>query len=92
MKIRLEFFSILAQWLGAANAAVDLPTGANYNDLLEYIGTTYGERMPGQLWCREKCDFAEQVGAFRNGVRIDRRTAMLKNGDVVRFMIMMGGG
>lgn len=92
MKIHLEFFSILAHWVGASNTVVDLPEGANYGDLLGSIGAAYGEKMPGQLWCREKDAFAEAVGAFRNGIRIDRRTAPLKDGDVVRFMALMGGG
>ena len=92
MKIQLEFFSILAHWVGVSNTVADLPTGADYGDLLKWVGTAYGEKMPGQLWRREKGAFAEAVGAFRKGIRIDQRTTPLKDGDVIRFMALLGGG
>lgn len=92
MKIHVSFFSILADWVGVPEAAIELPDGATYGDLLAAVGRRYGPRMPAPLWDHGTEGFARPVTAFRNGRLLQDRDEPLAPGDSVRFMAAMGGG
>ena len=92
MKIHVSFFSILADWVGVSEAAIELPNGATYGDLLAAIGRRYGAHMPAPLWDHGTEGFAHPVTAFRNGYLLTDRSTPLAPGDCVRFMAAMGGG
>lgn len=92
MKLTIEFFSILSDWVGVSEAQIELPTGATYGDVLEVIGREYRPNMPAQLWDHHAGGFTSRVMATRNGVRIAASQERLADGDRVRFWPMMGGG
>jgi len=92
MKIHVSFFSILADWVGVPEAAIELPDGSTYGDLLSAIGRRYGAHMPAPLWDCGTEGFARPVTAFRNGHLLRNRSTLLTPGDRVRFMAAMGGG
>lgn len=92
MRIHLEFYSILSHWVGDSSATVDLPAGSTFADLLAYIDSAYGARMPYQLWSSRFQTFASEISVYQNGEHIDDRFAVLRDEDHFRFMPMMGGG
>ena len=92
MKIRVTFFSILADWVGVPEAMIELPHGATFGELLAVVGRRYRCNMPSQLWDDKIEEFSSPVTAFKNGIRMVDRDTRIEANDHIRFLLGMGGG
>ncbi len=92
MKIKVLFHGILADWMGASETEFALREGSHLGDLFCLIERRYGAKMPEQLWDREKNAFGNSVWAMRGDQKIQDPNETLKNGEVIRFLLMQAGG
>jgi len=92
MRIKVLFHGILADWMGAEEGEFALREGSHLGDLLDLIRRRYGGKMPEQLWDKERNAFANSVWAMRGNEKILNPNEILKNGEVIRFLLMQAGG
>ena len=62
------------------------------DDLFFLIERRYGEKMPEQLWDREKKAFVNSVWVMRGDEKIQNPKESLMNEEVIRFLFMQAGG
>jgi len=62
------------------------------DDLFFLIERRYGEKMPEQLWDREKKAFVKSVWVMRGNEKIQNPNESLMNEEVIRFLFMQAGG
>lgn len=92
MKVVARFHGILADWMGTPAASIDLPSHADYGDLLVEIRRRYSPNMPAQLWDPKKNAFTKSVQAFRCGKRLEAFDARLGQEQEIIFYLMIAGG
>jgi molybdopterin converting factor small subunit len=92
MKIKVLFHGILADWMGASETEFALREGSPLGDLFYLIERRYGAKMPEQLWDRQGNTFVKSVWAMRGNEKILNPNEILKNGEVIRFLLMQAGG
>jgi molybdopterin converting factor small subunit len=92
MRIKVQFHGILSDWVGAAEAEFALHQGSQLGDLLYFVGKRYAGKMPEQLWDKEKNAFVNSVWAMRGNEKLLNPHETLKNGEVIRFLLMQAGG
>ena len=62
------------------------------DDLFFLIEQRYRGKMPEQLWDKEKKAFVKAVWAMRGNEKIPNSDEALKDGEVIRFLLMQAGG
>jgi molybdopterin converting factor small subunit len=92
MKVTAIFHGILSDWVGIPQAVVELPPGGTLADLARQIKMRHGTKMPDQLWNEERNLFHKAVWAMRGSEKLTDPAAMLKEGDEVKFYLMVAGG
>ena len=92
MKIKVLFHGILSDWIGTTETEFSLWEGSQLDDLFFLIERRYGEKMPEQLWDREKKAFVNSVGVMRGDEKIQNPNESLMNEEVIRFLFMQAGG
>ena len=92
MKVIAQFQGILADWVGAQSASIDLQASAVLADLMEEIRRRYAENMREGLWDHERNAFKRQVVPISNGEILRSLDIPLEDGAEIRFFIMAGGG
>jgi molybdopterin converting factor small subunit len=92
MRVKVQFHGILSDWVGMAETEFALHEGAHLGDLLYFIGKRYARKMPEQLWDGGKNTFVKSVWAMREKEKILNPTEPLKNGEMIRFLLMQAGG
>jgi molybdopterin converting factor small subunit len=92
MRVIAQFQGILADWVGARSACIDLQASAVLADLMEEIRGLYGENMPEGLWDNERNAFKKQVVPISNGEILRSLDMPLEDGEEINFFIMAGGG
>jgi molybdopterin converting factor small subunit len=92
MKIKVLFHGILSDWIGATETEFSLWEGSQLDDLFFLIERRYGEKMPEQLWDREKKAFVNSVWVMRGNEKIQNPNESLMNEEVIRFLFMQAGG
>jgi molybdopterin converting factor small subunit len=92
MRIKVLFHGILADWVGAQEAEFALREGSPFAELTAVIGLRYGGNMPEQLWDKDKNSFVKSVWIMRGNQKILNPNEELKEGDVIKFLLMQAGG
>ena len=92
MRIKVLFHGILADWVGAKEAEFSLREGSPISELTAVIGLRYGRNMPEQLWDKDKNSFVKSVWAMRGDQKILNPNEELKEGEVIKFLLMQAGG
>ena len=92
MKIKVLFHGVLSDYMGAGEAEFALREGSHLSDLFYLIGRRYGGKMSEQLWDKERNAFVSSVWAMRGNEKIPNPNETLKNGEVIRFLLMQAGG
>ena len=92
MRIKVLFHGILADWVGAQETEFALREGSPIAELTAVIGLRYGCNMPEQLWDKDKNSFVKSVWAMRGNQKILNPNEELKEGDVIKFLLMQAGG
>lgn len=92
MKVIVQFNGILADWVGARSASIELQPLAVLANLMEEIRRRYGEHMHGGLWDQERNAFKSQIVPIRDGEILRSLDIPLEDGEEIRFFIMAGGG
>jgi molybdopterin converting factor small subunit len=92
MKIKVLFHGILSDWIGTTETEFSLWEGSQLDDLFFLIERRYGEKMPEQLWDREKKAFVKSVWVMRGNEKIQNPNESLMNEEVIRFLFMQAGG
>jgi len=94
MKVKAVFKGILTNWVGTAEAEIELPDRAVYGDLLKAIDEKFGRKMRPGLWDKKKKKFDASVAALveEKGEKIDSPGAPLHDGQNIYFFLMALGG
>jgi hypothetical protein len=93
MNVTVSFVGVLASFVGAETASVDLPEGSRYEDLLAELGRMFAPNMPQLLWDEERRTFKAPILATR-----DERSlapidgSELVDGDQIKLFLMAAGG
>ena len=93
MRVTVSFVGVLASFVGAETASLDLPEGSRYQDLLAELGRRFAPKMPEQLWNKEKKTFSSPILATR-----DERSlapidgSELVDGDQIKLFLGAAGG
>ncbi|MBU2546990.1 MAG: MoaD/ThiS family protein [Proteobacteria bacterium] len=92
MKVKVMFLGPLAEFIGRPTVEFDLPDKATYGDLLDDIGSRFGDKLHPRIWDHEKRFFKAQVlvvGAGRDHEA--RETPLLENEDIKIIPFLPGG-
>jgi len=92
MKIRVCFYGVLAEWVGAQETEFALREGSLFLDLSVAIGRRYGRKMPEQLWDRSQNSFVKAVWPMRGAEKISDPRERLKEGETIKFLLVQAGG
>ncbi len=92
MKIKVHFHGILADWVGTGEADFALRAGSPFADLMALIAQRYSRKMPEQLWDKGNNSFVKAVWAMRGDQRMADLKEPLKEGEVIKFLLMQAGG
>jgi len=92
MRIKVQLHGILAERIGAEETIFTLRAGSSFADLMAVIGRRYGTKMPERLWDKENDCFMRAVWAMRGNKRIGDPQEPLKEGEVIRFLLMQAEG
>jgi molybdopterin converting factor small subunit len=92
MKVKALFHGILADWVGAREASFEMPEGATYRDLVAEIGRRYRKNMPQQLWDEEANCLSREIMAVGAKGRIESVDTPLREGEEIKFLLMLAGG
>jgi molybdopterin converting factor small subunit len=92
MRIKVLFHGILADWVGTQEAEFALREGSPIAELTNVIHRRYGHNMPEQLWDKNTNSFVKSVWAMRGDQKIQDPNEKLKEGDVIKFLLMQAGG
>ena len=91
MKVRVIPFGVLKEWLGAADATVELPAGATVADLLERLDASLPASLPATLAAGGPLASLRGIAV---GVNAEYATAaqVLRDGDEVGLLPPVSGG
>lgn len=92
MRVKVLFHGILTDWVGAQEAEFALRKGSRLADLSAAVGRRYGRNMPEQLWDKNRNSFVKAVWAMRGDQKILEADEMLKEGEMIKFLLMQAGG
>lgn len=93
MHVTVSFVGVLANFIGAKTATVELREGARYQDLLSEIGRIFAPNMPEQLWNREQKTFNAPILATRDERSLAQiGDSALVEGDEIKLFLMAAGG
>ena len=92
MRVRVLFHGILIDWVGAQETEFALREGSRLADLSAAVGRRYGGNMPEQLWDKNRNSFVKTVWAMRGDQKILEADEILKEGEMIKFLLMQAGG
>jgi len=93
MHVTVSFVGVLANFVGAEKATIELPEGARYEDLLAEIGRLFARNMPEQLWNSEQETFNTRILATRDERSLTHiNDSNLVDGDEIKLFLMAAGG
>ena len=92
MQVTLKFFGLLAEQTGQERVTFSFSEGANYGHLLEEIGKRYGRRLHERIWDDNRKLFKAGILAVGEGRDFHRRETLLRDGEEIKILPLLGGG
>ena len=92
MNVNITFCGPLARYAGIGKTQVELSEIACFEDLLSEIGRQYGPNMPPLIWDAARIRFTHHVLAMKGFKHLSDLRAPLKNGEEIKFFLVMLGG
>lgn len=92
MHVNVNFLGLFREHTGTDAAALELPDGAVYGDLLDEIHRRYGARLPNSLWDHQRREFKPGILCVGEGRDLERRDTALKPGETLSVVVHMAGG
>lgn len=92
MRVKVLFHGILSDWFGTPEAFLELPPGARLGELVVELRSTFGPRIPEQLWDAEGRRFGRQVLTTMGGKPVqDMDTPLAEDQELHLFLLLAGG-
>jgi len=91
MRIKVQFHGVLAERIGTAEAVFALRSGSSFADLIAVFGRRCSKKVPEQLWDEGNDCFVKDVWAMRGNKRMGDPKEPLKDGEIIRFVLMVTG-
>ena len=92
MKVAVRFMGPLKDYVGEETVPFDLPGQATYGALLEEIGRRFGHCFPEKIWDTNGGGFKAGILIMGTGRDLDDRETLLKDGEEVKVLPLLGGG
>jgi molybdopterin converting factor small subunit len=92
MRIKVHFHGILADWVGIAEAEIELPEKSMLSDLLSLIRKDFGKNLPPALKGKDQEEFQKAFWAVRGSTPISDPATELNDGEEIRFFLPLAGG
>jgi len=92
MKITVMFIGPLADLVGRDTVRLELPRGAVYGDLLDDIGSRFGDKLQDRFWNQEATCFNEQVLVTGMDRDYSDRDMPLAENENIRIIPFLAGG
>ena len=92
MNVTAHFHGLISDWIGAQTVKFDLSSGAKLADLMTEIERRFKDNMPDKLWEQKANglkDIALALGA--EGIPMTPENP-LKDGEEIKFFLMVSGG
>ncbi len=92
MKVTVRFMGPLREFAGADTIELDLRDGSTYGEALDEIDRRLGSRLPNRVWDSSARDFKAGILVMGAGRDLTDRGAVLKDGEEIKVLPMLGGG
>ena len=92
MKVTVQFMGPLKDYVGEQTSAFELPDQAAYGVLLDEIGRRFGQCFPEKIWDTNGSGFKAGILIMGTGRDLDDRETLLKDGEEVKVLPLLGGG
>ena len=92
MKVVVRFMGPLKDFVGEENVPFDFPGQATYGALLKEIGHRFGSCFPEKIWDTNGGGFKAGILIMGTGRDLDDRETLLKDGEEVKVLPLLGGG
>lgn len=90
--VTVIFFGLLAEQAGQEKVIYSFPDGALYRDLLRQLGDHFGGRLSERIWDGVEKKFRPGILVVGEGRDFHRPETLLRDGEVIRILPLMGGG
>jgi molybdopterin converting factor small subunit len=92
MQITVIFIGPLADLVGRDTVTFELPHGAVYGDLLDDIGSRFGDKLQDRFWNHEATCFNEQVLVTGTDRDYNDHDMPLVENENIRIIPFLAGG
>ena len=92
MKVTVKFIGPLRDFVGEEAVQFDFPNPATYGNLLDEIGRRFGKSLPAKIWDANGGGFKVGILTIGEGRDLDDRAALLKDGEEIKVLPLLGGG
>jgi molybdopterin converting factor small subunit len=92
MRVTVRFMDPLKEFAGGDTLELELREGASYGEALDEIDRRLGSRLPNRIWDSSARDFKAGILVMGEGRDLTDRGAVLRDGEEIKVLPMLGGG
>jgi molybdopterin converting factor small subunit len=92
MNVIVKFFGPLAEQVGEERVTFSFTEGATYGQLLEEVGKRFGRQLHERIWDSDRKMFKAGILAVGEGRDLHRPEALLRDGEEIKIVPLLGGG
>jgi molybdopterin converting factor small subunit len=92
MRVTVKFFGPIAEQVGEERVTFSFKEGADYGQLLEEIGKRFGGRFHERIWDSGQKIFKAGILVVGEGRDFHRTETLLRDGEEIKILPLLGGG
>jgi molybdopterin converting factor small subunit len=92
MQVTVKFFGPIAEQTGQERVTFSFSEGATYGHVLEEIGKRFGSQFHERIWDAGRKLFKAGILAVGEGRDFHRPETLLRDGEEIKIIPLLGGG